>query len=214
MDLNLSHKSDDLLCRLHLIHERFGNLCYVTSWGYSGVVLLWHFHELKKTVGPFVDVPVLSVNTGLLHDETMAFAEQLTQAYDLRVTWLRARGVCPHDPPAEECCQWRKVAPLREGLQSFEAWVTAIRHDQATTRKDALVAEDDGYGKIRLAPMLEWTKKECWDFISDNNLLTNPLHEVYPSIGCRPCTNIPTSDNERSGRWQGQREECGIHKKG
>jgi len=40
-----------------------------------------------------------------------------------------------------------------------------------------------------------------------------PLYDLgYTSIGCEPCTTLPGDPgNERSGRWQGQKLECGIH---
>ena len=34
----------------------------------------------------------------------------------------------------------------------------------------------------------------------------------YASIGCEPCTSVPFDpNNPRSGRWSGQKLECGIH---
>jgi phosphoadenosine phosphosulfate reductase len=34
----------------------------------------------------------------------------------------------------------------------------------------------------------------------------------YTSIGCAPCTALPIdASNPRSGRWSGQKLECGIH---
>lgn len=214
VDEALARKSDDLLYRLREIHHKWDNLCYVTSWGYSGTILLWHYVELRKTVGPLIDVPVISVNTGKLHYETLEFAIVLTAELDLNTIWARAKAPCPYDPPSPECCNHRKVLPLRDALEPYDAWVTAIRHDQTSTRKDAEVFEEDGYDKIRIAPMLNWTKKECWDFIKAHHLRVNSLHAKYPSIGCEPCTNVPTSDDERSGRWNGARVECGIHKRG
>ena len=44
--------------------------------------------------------------------------------------------------------------------------------------------------------------------------LTAPLTlQGYPSIGCQPCTSLPTdADDPRSGRWAGRgKTECGIH---
>ena len=40
-----------------------------------------------------------------------------------------------------------------------------------------------------------------------------PLYDRgYTSIGCEPCTTLPAEvGNERSGRWGGQKLECGIH---
>jgi len=39
------------------------------------------------------------------------------------------------------------------------------------------------------------------------------LYELgYTSIGCEPCTSLPSDpSNPRSGRWAGQKLECGIH---
>ena len=40
-----------------------------------------------------------------------------------------------------------------------------------------------------------------------------PLYaDGYTSIGCQPCTSLPLDpSNDRSGRWGGQKLECGIH---
>ena len=40
-----------------------------------------------------------------------------------------------------------------------------------------------------------------------------PLYDLgYTSIGCEPCTQLPGDpNNARSGRWGGQKLECGIH---
>ena len=51
----------------------------------------------------------------------------------------------------------------------------------------------------------------------DRYLKTNipllPLYDLgYTSIGCEPCTTLPLDPgNPRSGRWQGEKLECGIH---
>ena len=40
-----------------------------------------------------------------------------------------------------------------------------------------------------------------------------PLYGLgYTSIGCEPCTSMPADpSNPRSGRWSGEKMECGIH---
>ena len=40
-----------------------------------------------------------------------------------------------------------------------------------------------------------------------------PLYDAgYTSVGCEPCTTLPIDpSNERSGRWAGEKLECGIH---
>jgi phosphoadenosine phosphosulfate reductase len=50
-----------------------------------------------------------------------------------------------------------------------------------------------------------------------NERTSVPLHPLtsrgYRSIGCYPCTGIPTDpSDDRSGRWPGLRKtECGLH---
>ena len=63
-------------------------------------------------------------------------------------------------------------------------------------------------------PLLGWNKKDVWDFIINNDVPYNPLHDQnYPSIGCWPCTQpVKNGDDERTGRWAGSRKkECGLH---
>ena len=46
-----------------------------------------------------------------------------------------------------------------------------------------------------------------------NDIPLLSLYELgYTSIGCEPCTTLPMDpNNPRSGRWQGEKLECGIH---
>lgn len=202
----VTEKSDKLHETLNFYRDMYNDgVILTTAWGYSGMVLLDHARRVWSRV------PVLSVDTGMLFNETVEFANFMKREWDLKLSW-----VGPADsfslPPTRECCHERKVLPLRQALEPYRAWVSALRWDQASTRKDSKEIETDQWGKIRLAPMLNWTSGECWKYIQDNEISVQPLHaRGYRSIGCQPCTNLPTSDDERSGRWAGERQECGIH---
>ena len=52
-----------------------------------------------------------------------------------------------------------------------------------------------------------------WDYAREHDIPLLPLYDRgYTSIGCEPCTTLPPDPgNERSGRWGGQKLECGIH---
>jgi len=52
-----------------------------------------------------------------------------------------------------------------------------------------------------------------WTYATANDIPLLPLYDHgYTSIGCEPCTSPPIDpENLRSGRWQGQKLECGIH---
>ena len=70
-------------------------------------------------------------------------------------------------------------------------------------------------GKViqRVSPLASWTARDVWTYAKEHSIPLLPLYEVgYTSIGCEPCTTPPVDpDNPRSGRWQGQKLECGIH---
>ena len=55
--------------------------------------------------------------------------------------------------------------------------------------------------------------KDVWQYAKAHDIPLLPLYELgYSSIGCEPCTSLPLDpSNPRSGRWQGQKLECGIH---
>jgi len=70
-------------------------------------------------------------------------------------------------------------------------------------------------GKViqRVSPLAAWTNKDVWTYAKAYKLGLLPLYDQgYTSIGCEPCTALPDDpNNPRSGRWQGQKLECGIH---
>jgi phosphoadenosine phosphosulfate reductase len=65
----------------------------------------------------------------------------------------------------------------------------------------------------RVAPLAGWTARDIWRYAQAHDIPLLPLYELgYTSIGCEPCTSPPLDpENLRSGRWQGQKLECGIH---
>ena len=66
----------------------------------------------------------------------------------------------------------------------------------------------------KVSPLARWTTKEVWRYAKRHGIpLLPPATEAgYTSVGCEPCTTLPVdTGNERSGRWGGQKLECGIH---
>ena len=106
----------------------------------------------------------------------------------------------------------RKVAPLRELLGGYEAWISGIRRDQSPARANAEVVEwDESFGLVKINPLVAWTRDEVQAYIRLQGLPVNPLlSQGFGSVGCWPCTH-PSAD-ERGGRWVGRaKTECGIH---
>src|SRR5262249_48846177 len=115
------------------------------------------------------------------------------------------------------CCHLRKVEPLMAALKDFDLWFTGLRREQSPTRKNLKKFEQHrlsgGQTLSKINLLVDWSSSQVWKYITDNAIEALPLYaQGYTSIGCEPCTTIPTDvADPRSGRWRGQKLECGIH---
>jgi phosphoadenosine phosphosulfate reductase len=187
--------------------------------GTSGMVLL----DLALAIDPAM--AVVYGDTGFLFPETHATVEAVRRRYGIEPRRLAPllsieEQVAAHGPALWErdpdaCCEIRKVTPMREALAGFDAYLTGLRRDQASTRKETpLVQWDAKFGLLKLNPLAEWTERDVWTYIVAHSLPYNPLHDQgYPSIGCTNCTRaVAPGEDPRSGRWAGtDKIECGLH---
>jgi phosphoadenosine phosphosulfate reductase len=115
----------------------------------------------------------------------------------------------------DSCCGIRKVEPMREALSGVDAWVSGIRREDSQHRAHApKFAWDRRFGLWKLNPIADWTEKDVWNYIRENRVPYNPLHDRnYPSIGCTHCTRpVAPGQDSRAGRWSGStKTECGIN---
>ncbi|NQU29822.1 MAG: phosphoadenylyl-sulfate reductase [Anaerolineae bacterium] len=169
-------------------------------------------------------IKIFFLETGLHFWDTLFYREQLEQIWDLNIVDLRpdrswgnflhrfGRDLPETDP--DLCCYIRKVQPMQKAMGGLNAWITGIRRDQTENRAKAKILEYKRDGLLRIAPFLNWTKSDIWDYITENNLPQHPLPlSEYPSVGCKPCTRaILSGENDRAGRWSGKgKTECGLH---
>src|SRR5437870_715229 len=117
----------------------------------------------------------------------------------------------------DRCCAIRKVEPLARAIAGFDAWISAVRQDQSSTRSATEVVEYheiDGRPIVKVFPLAHWTRADLWRYIRENGVSYHPLlDQGYSSIGCWPCTRPTTpGEAERAGRWSGTgKTECGLH---
>ena len=179
--------------------------------------------HLAATVSPGVDV--IFLDTGYHFVETLGTADAVEAVYDVTLRRIRPEltvleqdaryGARLHDRNPDLCCAMRKVAPLNSALEGYEAWATGVRRAESAARANTRVIDfDSRRGKVKLAPLAEWTDSDVEDYAAANGVLMNPLLQLgYPSIGCEPCTAavVPGQD-ARAGRWSGStKTECGLH---
>lgn len=188
--------------------------------GAGGMVLVDMAVKASADVGG-VDVFVL--DTDLLFPETYATIEAVEKKYGIRVRRARAllmveeqrriygEALWARDPNA--CCGIRKVETMGRAVAGRDAWMTAIRRDQAATREATeVVSWDEKFGMWKVCPLAHWDEARVANYVYNNDVPMNPLlAQGYTSIGCTHCTALP-ADGARSGRWaMFDKIECGIH---
>jgi len=127
----------------------------------------------------------------------------------------RVHGTALWASDPDQCCNLRKVEPLRRKLSELGAWITSIRRDQTSFRKDARKVQwDEKFGLVKVNPIVDWSSKQVWRYLLEHDVPYNSLHDQnYPSIGCTHCTRaIRPGESARAGRWSGsEKTECGLH---
>ncbi len=212
---------------LHWANATFGKrVALASSFGLEDVVLIDIFLKINPKARIF------TLDTGRLPQETYEVWERIEKRYAIRIK--------PYFPQAKDvermvntygpnlfyesvelrklCCRIRKVLPLNRALKGLSAWICGLRREQAVTRQQIKKIEVDvaNKGIIKINPLADWTEKQVWGYIKENDLPYNSLHDRgYPSIGCTPCTRpIKPGEDIRAGRWwweSPESKECGLH---
>jgi len=212
--------------------DLFGGRCAIAFSGAEDVVLI---DLAMKSGRPF---SVFCLDTGRLHAETYRFLEQVRKHYGVVIETafpsapavedlVRRKGLFSfYDDGHKECCQIRKVDPLKQQLAKYDAWVSGQRADQSPATRSGVpeIQTDpnftgrDGGLLLKSNPLARWSLADVWSYIRDNDVPTNELHaRGFVSIGCEPCTRAPLpGEHERAGRWwweEATKRECGLHVK-
>jgi phosphoadenosine phosphosulfate reductase len=176
-------------------------------------------------------IEIFSLDTGRLPAETYELMHKTTEHYRRKTkvyfpesaaveSYVRVNGIngfYESIAQRKDCCQVRKVEPLKRALAGKKAWITGLRRDQAPTRQTLGESEFDAdHGLQKFNPLIDWSHLDVWTYISANKVPYNPLHDLgYPSIGCAPCTRaIKPGEDVRAGRWwweSAEHKECGLH---
>lgn len=195
-------------------------IVYACSFGIEGIVLI----DLISKVKP--NATIIFLDTDVHFKETYETIDKVKEKYP-QLNIIMQRPALTLEQQAIEfgnelwksnpnkCCEIRKIVPLHEALAGAKAWISGLRREQSPTRQNMnFINHDDKFKSIKICPLIHWTWKDVWRYVSKHDLPYNPLHDKgYPSIGCEHCTKPAfTMDDLRSGRWQGSgKTECGLH---
>ena len=204
--------------------REFGDdLALSSSFGADSALML----DLATRVKP--DIKVITVDTGFLFTETIAFRDGLADRLKLnlrvyrpvmsREAFLEEHGKMWRSSP-DACCAFNKREPFDRAKRELgvRCWLTGIRREQSVTRRNAEIVQLDHLGLIKLCPIAAWTAKDVHYYLQENDLPCHPLRDPgYLSIGCHPepdhCTRkVKPGEDPHSGRWAGfDKTECGLH---
>ena len=149
------------LCAV-VIEDLFpGRIALVSSFGADSAVLLHMVAQIDKTT------PVLFIDTRVLFAETLAYRDELVA--HLGLSNIITIGPKPARLAAEDpenflwasnpgrCCEIRKVLPLGEALEGYDAWISGRKRFQAHTRGALALFESEG-GRIKINPLAHWRR--------------------------------------------------------
>jgi phosphoadenosine phosphosulfate reductase len=194
--------------------------CLTCSFQAEDMVVL----DLLRTRIP--GIPVLFLDTGYHFARTCEYRDRMAREWSLNLVTVLPKqtvaeqesqfGILYRSNPAQ-CCHLRKVEPLMAALEPYDMWFTGLRREQSPTRKNLQKLEEhrlpSGKTLLKVSLLADWTWSQVWEYAAARGIPHLPLYdEGYLSIGCEPCTALPAdAGNPRSGRWGGQKLECGIH---
>ena len=197
-----------------------GSLVLSTSFGAQAAVML----HLATRVAP--SIPVVFIDTGYLFPETYRFADELTERMKLNLkvyravespAWLEARSGKLWEQGAEGLARYNqimKVEPMQRALAELgaRAWLAGLRRVQSSSREHLPVVSTQD-GRTKVLPIVEWTDRDVYRYLTENDLPYHPLWEKgYVSIGdthtTRPLTGNMTPEDTR---FFGLKRECGLH---
>jgi phosphoadenosine phosphosulfate reductase len=194
-----------------------GRIALVSSFGAESAVLLHMVAQIDKTT------PVLFIDTKVLFAETLAYRDELVAQLGLSnvLTLGPKTALLTVEDPENflwasnpgRCCEIRKVLPLAEALEGYDAWISGRKRFQAHTRGTLALFESEG-GRTKINPLANWPAVKILDYLDAFELPRHPLvAKNYFSIGCIPCTSpVRPGEDPRAGRWRGSDKiECGLH---
>lgn len=204
----------------------FNRITLATSFGVEDQVLA-HLASLHAP-----QIELFTLDTGRLHPETLQLIAATETFLKRRITvyvpeaaalesFVRFNGIngfYESIAQRQQCCEARKLGPLKRALHGKDAWVTGLRRAQSTTRTHlAAIAFDTQFNLTKISPLLDWSEDDVWAYAREQGIPTNPLHEQgFRSIGCAPCTRATAAGEDvRAGRWwweSAEHKECGLHR--
>jgi phosphoadenosine phosphosulfate reductase len=224
--LNKEIEGKTIVNQLRFLSYKFKDkIAFSTSFGQEDQVITDLIYQND------IPIQIFTLDTGRLFEETYQVWNETQKKYNKIIKafypdtsetekMVNQKGIYSFYESLEnrkECCDIRKVNPLKRALSDVDLWITGLRADQSVTRTNLhLIEKSEAFNTIKFNPLLHWTLEETIDYLTANKVPYNLLHDKgFVSIGCAPCTRaIQPGEDIRAGRWWWEskdKKECGLH---
>ncbi|MEM3844757.1 MAG: phosphoadenosine phosphosulfate reductase family protein [Candidatus Parvarchaeota archaeon] len=162
------------------------------SLGKDSTVLL---HLIYKMYGNKIPFDVGYLDNGLEFPESYKFLKEKQKELNFNLVTLKT-------PPKGKlikgsgvsCCGLNKAEGNKKLEKIYDALIIGIRKDENPARANDVYIRDK-----RVHPLLDWTEKDIWEYIKQNNIKVNELYfskngKRFRSIGCSNCSVPIKSD--------------------
>jgi phosphoadenosine phosphosulfate reductase len=211
---------------LNRLHAEFpGEIVFSTSFSLEDQVIT------QAIVQSGIPISIFTLDTGRLFPETYSTWERSLDFFKIKIkTYLpNARSlealIQKNGPNGffnsvqnrKDCCQIRKVDPLKRALKGMKVWISGLRTEHSPDREFLKILEWDEINQVfKYYPLLHHKEADLKKIILSYGIPYNILVDKgFPSIGCAPCTrSVKPGEPLRSGRWWWEdqtHKECGLH---
>ena len=205
-------------------YKNFDNhFAITTSFGIQSSVLL----NMVRQCSLQKKIKIFWIDTGYLPSETYKYAERLINDLSLEIEVLQselspARMECLHgklwetnkSSDLDKYHEIRKIKPLEIALEKNDiyCWASGVRSEQ-TDNRNKMKFLDVIRERLSLRPLLNWSNKDIFYYMKENELPVHPLFlKGYSTVGDWHSSSPDGIKNEgRSTRFGGMKQECGIH---
>jgi 3'-phosphoadenosine 5'-phosphosulfate sulfotransferase (PAPS reductase)/FAD synthetase len=180
-------------------------LCNSTAGDWEDPLTIEFVATYSATVHPVVVVHAIVADMWT----TPGFAETKGLDGAARLTMeemIRIKGR-PPSRKAQFCTEILKLIPQRRWMraqfgvggpyegQDYSRY-KGVRRDESNTRRDTVLESWDSYFDCPLfAPLFDWSKQMCFDYVKAHGEPINPLYTLgFNRVGCAPCINSSKAD--------------------
>ncbi|MER8424725.1 phosphoadenylyl-sulfate reductase [Mesorhizobium sp. M1403] len=167
-----------------------GNVALVSSFGAESAVLLHMAASIDRSL------PIITLDTGKLFAETVAYGTQLTALLgltDVRIVTPQANVLRAldgagslHRSDPDRCCHIRKVLPLEKALSGFRAWISGRKRYHGGVRTDVATLEETD-GRLKIEPLARFTRQQIEVYLDHHRLPRHrSLKKAISRLAVRP----------------------------